>query len=162
MCIYFNTVDANLTLRLMAKKNTKLKDVLMKLRECRSDYLGDASYVFKAYDDNFKRAKSTCDRNENNDFEELFEYKTMSNVTTFDMNTEVRNLSTFDLELVEKIQNKSRDRKLEPFFRSMTIPGPYTEVVDPIEDSNEEEKYTRRYSFCGKAETGYEVLLVEY
>ena len=162
-----------MTLTLMVKKNTKLRDVLRKLREYRSECLTNVPYVFRPYDTSSRRPKSTNDRNSMynrmDDFDELFQYKKMTNVVTYDMNTEVRNLSSFELDLVVKSFNRFRlGRFAGPMqntqIKSLTKNNTSLKDLFPevksnlgLEETKEESKYFA--ADLGMIDTSYKVFL---
>lgn len=148
-----------MTLCLMMNKNTKLSDVLDKVLENKIKYSSKDRLAFKTYVNSSNETRSMSERSRI-DYKKLLEYKTTNNVNLFDMNTEIRNLPTFDLELTEIILDKVRIGRSEQNAKSLTMPGPYLETELKVYKSEEESKKDYEYLYNRLSASSYDVISV--
>lgn len=123
---------------MIVQENLKLSQVLSKLAEIAGEYKSKGSFRFRPYDNFFSRSPNILEQNSTTNVNEALHYKTMVNLNIFDMNTEVRNLPTNDLELVNVIEDLTRNSS---DYRSSFAPL-------PSKDRAEEEKQSEETSEC--------------
>jgi len=104
------------------EENSKLRDVLDKLEEYTNEYKGKDCFGFRPYKDIPSRSQSAFGPQSTNDFKEFLHYKSMVNSNIFDMNTEVRNLPTNELEVVNNVIEEIRRKSSERHIKSLALP----------------------------------------
>lgn len=114
---------------LLVQEDFKLSQVLSKLAEIASEYKSKGSFRFRPYYNLPSRNPSISEQNSGVNINGTLHYKTMVNLDIFDMNTEVRNLPTTELEVVNVIEGFTRNGS---DYRSGFPP--------PSRDPDEEEK----------------------
>lgn len=108
----------------MVDKNAKLSSVLNKIADMKSEHFTKQIYGFKPHCKNSDSEKFKMIGNVPRNIEEIRQYKAMNNSNIFDINTEIRNLHTDSLELVERLPNKARIDNLAVKLKK-DISGPY-------------------------------------
>ena len=115
-------------MKIMADKEMTLAQVLQKLATRRGIKLPPDQYVFKAFNSNNKSGrKLTNEQSNDKSFNEMLQYKSMYNINVFNMNMEVRNLHSFDLELTEKLFADSMVRRSPAKIISRSLAGTFSE-----------------------------------
>eukprot|EP00826_Nyctotherus_ovalis_P004524 TRINITY_DN1098_c0_g1_i5.p1 TRINITY_DN1098_c0_g1~~TRINITY_DN1098_c0_g1_i5.p1 ORF type:complete len:393 (+),score=54.65 TRINITY_DN1098_c0_g1_i5:133-1311(+) len=127
------------TIPLMVYKNLKLSEVLDKLSEQTGEHKAKECYGFRAYGSNPPRTLSTFEYRPT-EFNEFFHYKAMVNSNVFDMNTEVRNLSTSEIELVANMAETVDRNTSERRMKSFATPLPHLQHHDNENKQGEESK----------------------
>lgn len=140
----------------MVDKNTKLQEVLDRIIGDSDELYAKDQCAFKIYDSASKRTRSNCAT----DFREHLEYKSATYVNTFDMNTEIRNLPSFELELIRVKPSSTRSGHSISTPRSSSVSGPYPESVGRFSDFQEESKNEYEYIYNRISATTYDVIPV--
>lgn len=138
----------------MVRKDTKLSEILEKLGHHRSEFLVKERYGFRAYESIPVRAKSVFEIPQVTDFEELSHYKSTVNSEVFNMNTEIRNLPTWNLEIVEITPKNLCADLPEVQCRRLTVAGINFENENKVQKYDEDVKKAKVSS-----ERNYEVKL---
>lgn len=159
------------TLCLMMHKDTKLSDVLDKLAEYTKDYKAKQNYSFVPYVNPIRsqsvyesRSTPSIGRLFTTDFKEFLNYETMANSNAFDINTEVKNLPTNELEVVKNLVGTQKNM-LEKYMKTFVVPM----IDSAIEEnktilSEEKKETTARDSVVGSEsdENDYEVIYLRH
>ncbi len=142
--------DSQITMSIMADKDMKLSDVLEKVGNRKGEYLAPHLYIFKSYMSPVASAKASSAETPKTTYaaHEMLRYKTMNNANVFDMNTEVRNLCSFDLELTEKPFGDMRSsRRYTIKYSGKPLPGPYVEEVKTPKTNPKEKDAKKEYEY---------------
>lgn len=115
-------------LYLMMHRDAKLSEVLDKLAEHTKDYKAKKNYSFVPYvNPRFSqsvyesRSTPSIGRLFTTDFKEFLNYETMANSNAFDINTEVKNLPTNELEVVKNLAGVQKNM-LEKYMKTFVVP----------------------------------------
>lgn len=127
------------TIPLMVYKNLKLSEVLDKLSEHTGEHKAKECYGFRAYGSASLRTLSAFEYRPT-EFNEFFHYKAMVNSNVFDMNTEVRNLPTNEIELVANVAETVDRNTSERRMKSFAAPLPQLQTHDNEDEQGEESK----------------------
>lgn len=118
-------------MRIMVDKNASLCEVLEKMGNRNGVVFPVHLYVFKSYNDEKKQQrKMTEEKTTDNSSNEMLQYKSICNANVFDMNMEVRNLPSFDLELTERLFAETKLQRSLVNISSKSFAGPYSEEFD--------------------------------
>jgi hypothetical protein len=121
----------------MMEENSKLMNVLDKLGEYANEYRGKDCFGFRPYENAPSSSQSAFGLPSTNDFKEFLHYKTMVNFNIFDMNTEVRNLPTNELEVVNNVIEEIRKKSLVGHIKNLALPIIYKAEDQKIEEIEE-------------------------
>lgn len=144
-----------MTLCLMMEKNKVLGDVLKRVADRKGEFLEKNAFIFKPFNDSFG-IHGLKPNNQVGNPDESAQYKAMHNLSVFDMNTEVKNLPTLELQLSERIPGKARSKKLDKKIKKNTALGPYMDI-EQKEKHNEEIKKDYEYLYNKYSATSYNV-----
>lgn len=136
----------------------RLQDVLEMLVSESEEQFPKDQYAFKTYDSTSRRKRSFGGNGPAN-LNELLEYK-MSGVNTFDINTEIRNLPCFELELIKLIPNVTRSGYTGSTPRSSNVSEPYIEYKHRLSDYKEDSKNEYDYIYNRISASTYDVQLL--
>lgn len=133
---------------LILDKNTRLQEVFSRVMKDGGEWPPKGQYAFKAYDSSSRKAKNTSG-NCTAEADELLEYKAMSNVNIFDMNTEIRNLPCFELELVRVGSSGARSSPSLTSARKSSATSLYSDIRSITSEPNEisESTHTNEYEY---------------
>jgi hypothetical protein len=113
----------------MMRRDATLANVLDKLAEHVQEYKAVESYGFRTYVNSSRsqsvlgsRSTPSIVRLFTTDFKEFLSYETMAGASVFDMNMEVKNLPTTDLEVVKSTAG-TRKYTLERYMKSFAVPN---------------------------------------
>jgi len=123
-----DSVDRQFSTCIMADKSMKLLDVLEKVESRKGEALPSHLYYFKTFENDkklFGRKSETAIGGT-----QMLKYKDMNNANVFDMNTEIKNLPSFDLELVERPFGEVRLRRSTIRLNSKSIIIPNSVPVE--------------------------------
>ena len=141
---------------LLVDKNVELTEVLKKIGERKGEHLSENLYVFKPYIK--PKQSSTFTVNDKKSINEVIELNDINNLNVFDMNTKVCNLHTLELELMERVDGKSRIKKSERRLNTKTVSGPYIEENIGLTHLIEENKKDYEYLFNDITASKYRVI----